>query len=94
MTTKHTDPDEDTDQLKPIPKGAYRLPEGGWTTPSTQTSTPIGKGKYQRRIRIEAQFRDNPDYERLAELLIRTAKRNLEQQQRSNSTGSSQPDED
>lgn len=50
-----------------LPKGAYRLPQGGHVTESVH----VAKG---RRIRIRAVHRAEPDYKKLALALLELAK--------------------
>ncbi len=50
-----------------LPKGAYRLPTGGYILPAT-SATPIGRN---RQILVTAVLRDEPDIHRLAMAVVR-----------------------
>ena len=55
-----------------LPKGAYRLPTGGYVTQSK--SIVVGSGQYLRRISIRAVHRDSIDVEQLAKALLTIAR--------------------
>jgi hypothetical protein len=60
----------------PLPKGAYRLPEGGIMLKPSKGVEYASKGK-QRRLRARSVMREEPDFKRLAILLIDLAKADL-----------------
>mgnify|MGYP000146082354 CR=1 FL=1 len=55
-----------------LPKGAYRLPTGGYHTQSK--IIVVGSGRNQRRISIHAVHRDPIDIEQLAKALLTIAR--------------------
>ena len=59
-----------------LPKGAYRLPSGGYvTTPRSMTTGPNG-----RPISIVAVRREHPDLQQLAQALVALAKEQVERE--------------
>lgn len=59
-----------------LPKGAYRLPAGGYVTkPRSMTVSPTG-----RRISIVAVRREHPDLQQLAQALVAPAKEQVERE--------------
>lgn len=59
-----------------LPKGAYRLPTGGYVTePRSMTVSPTG-----RQISIVAVRREHPDLQQLAQALVALAKEQVERE--------------
>lgn len=56
-----------------LPKGAYRLPTGGYVSTGPWTEYKSQRGP--RRIRIVAVHRDEADVEKLARALIEIARK-------------------
>lgn len=75
-----------------LPKGAYRLPEGGIVMPPSKPQV-VGVGRGERRISVQAVRRDVPDLHGLARVLVDLAKVEAEKA-RSESTGSSRSDDE
>ena len=63
-----------------LPKGAYRLPTGGYAT--KPISSIVGSGHHQRRIVVQGVRRDPPDLERLAKLVLAMAREEAEAKRR------------
>lgn len=60
-----------------LPRGSYRLPEGGYVVESRHL---VGSGRNQRAIRIRAVHRDTIDAKQLARVLIQLARDDLERE--------------
>ena len=60
-------------KLGSLPKGAYRLPTGGYVTAGSVGAMPDG-----RRIRIQVVRRDQPDLERFARALVEIARAKID----------------
>lgn len=78
-----SDPSEEVRNLRKLPKGAYRLPGGGYMRlpkPYDPAKEPVTKGRH--RIVVEPVWRDEPDLERLAKVLMDLAAAQLEREKR------------
>jgi hypothetical protein len=75
---------QDKPSSSKLPKGAYRLPTGGYVTVGRWT--PVGpSGK--RQIRIVAVHRDPPDMDKLARALIALADQMSKEEQKNRPKG-------
>lgn len=72
--SKDAQPDKQSRHSK-LPKGAYRLPTGGYLI-NSETSSVQGN----RQIRVMAVHREQPDAEKIAKVLIAVALKLREQQ--------------
>lgn len=63
-------------QSSGLPKGAYRVPGGGWVHGSA--GQPVKPGRNGRQIRVVGVRREKPDLRRLALVLIEHARQEAE----------------
>ena len=68
-----------------LPKGAYRLPSGGYIT--KPISSVVGTGHNQRRIAVSALRRDQPDVQLLAKAFLELARDAAEVERRQRELG-------
>lgn len=60
-----------------LPKGAYRLPEGGYTGKPSTTYYKNARGQL-RKMTVQGAFRDQPDADSFAKVLLKLAKEEKE----------------